>query len=275
VASAGRTVDVSFGGLIEYLTKAEAINAGAQDPIKFIYPLYAFKGGALISFVKDVPNLTSRLDRAAVERFLGFRLGFPKFSSIHMLIAELVSRVGIPAREIKFTDVPFDDALLAAEGGSLDVVGAGLTQRAEALKRGGRVVASMESAGFADFGGFVVRGSTLERRRGDLENLIRIWFECVKYVLANLEENSKYTIAYLDAKSATKYSVGEFREALAAEFFPTSIAEARQEFLADSGSFPIRPIASSIAKFLTAEGILKGRSPPLELIDMEPHEIRK
>jgi hypothetical protein len=68
VASAGRTVDVSFGGLIEYLNKVHTINAGSPDPVLFIFPLYAFKGGALVTFNPKVPNLTQlAADRPNVE----------------------------------------------------------------------------------------------------------------------------------------------------------------------------------------------------------------
>jgi ABC-type nitrate/sulfonate/bicarbonate transport system substrate-binding protein len=74
-------------------------------------------------------------------------MGFPKYSVIHMLVAYVASQVGIPAKKVTFVDIPYDDALLAAQSGSLDVVGVGLTQRAEALKQGGRVILNMDDVG--------------------------------------------------------------------------------------------------------------------------------
>jgi ABC-type nitrate/sulfonate/bicarbonate transport system substrate-binding protein len=113
VASAGKAVDVSFGGLLEYLNKAHTINAGSKDPVLYIFPLYAFKGGALVTFNKDVPDLTHLpLTRKNVNKFLGFQLGFPKHSVIHMLVSHLASQVGLQASKVNFVDIPYDDTTM-------------------------------------------------------------------------------------------------------------------------------------------------------------------
>lgn len=75
-----------------------------------------------------------------------------------------------------------NDGLLAVESKSLDLSAAGLTQVAEIQKQGGRLAISMENAGFADITGFICRKSVLDARKADIENLIRVWFDCVDYV---------------------------------------------------------------------------------------------
>jgi hypothetical protein len=158
--------------------------------------------------------------------------------------------------------------LLAALNGSLDVVGVGLTQRAEALKEGGRTVLNMDNVGFADITGFLVRQSTLTARRQEIEKLIRIWFECVDFVLSDIEKNAGDTIRYLDAKSATQYTLTGFADALSNEYFPRSVQEAQRILIDESGKFSAVRISKSIVDFLLRERLLEKRPPPLGMIQI-------
>ena len=59
VASAGKTVDIGFGSLVEYLTKSNNINKDSKDPLLFIYPAYIYNGGGFITFKNDIPIINS------------------------------------------------------------------------------------------------------------------------------------------------------------------------------------------------------------------------
>lgn len=271
VASAGRTVDVSFGGLIEFLNKVGTLNAGSNDPVEYFYPAYVFKGASFVTFSDNVPDLTDRRnDQAAVRRFLDLRIGAQKFSTNHMLLYDLAVKHEIPFESVNFIDVPENDALLAARSGSLDVAGAGLTHRSEALRTGGRVVLDNQVAGFADVTGFVAKASTLANRREDIEKLLRMWFDSVAHVTSDIEENSTATLDYLARTSATTYTVQSFREALANEYFPTSLDEANRELIAPSGSYSVPRIASIIGDFLQEVGLVKAPPATPDLIEVEP-----
>src|ERR1041385_6745452 len=83
LASAGRTVDIGFGSLIEFLTKYPRLNAGASDPLVYVYPTYVFKGGGFVSFNAKVPNLDDQPSPPppdVVRKFFSFRLGAQKSS---------------------------------------------------------------------------------------------------------------------------------------------------------------------------------------------------
>lgn len=270
LASAGQTVDVGFGSLIEYLTKYENVNTGNNDPLLFIYPAYVFKGGGFVTFNRDMTdlNVEGTTDPEQIKAFLSYRLGAQKNSLYDMMLYTLMRRAGISRDKVNITDTTMADGLLAAENGALDAVGAGLTQRNEALEKGGRVVLSMDKLGFADITGFMCRQSTLNARRHDIENLIRMWFDSVHYVYEDMGKNAATPLAYLARTSSTQYTVETYRRALEAEYLPTTLEDARDVMLNDKGAFPMQRIAADVGAYLVEMGIARQAPPPLAPITL-------
>jgi ABC-type nitrate/sulfonate/bicarbonate transport system substrate-binding protein len=272
LASAGRTVDVGFGSLIEFLTKYQNVNTENADPLVYVFPTYVFKGGGFVSFNKDVPNLDQPPGFTAdqVSKFFSFRIGAQKNSMFDMMIYTLARQAKVPIEKSKLLDTTMGDGLLAAEGSGLDVAAAGMTQRNEALEKGGRVVLTMDKLGFADLTGIISRKSTLERRRHDIENLIRMWFDSVDYIYSDIDHNAAIPIAYLDQTASTKYTVASFKQALEAEYLPRSLSDANRDLIASNGSFSIQRISSDISAYLVEQGIAK-RPPPTPVpLDIRP-----
>jgi ABC-type nitrate/sulfonate/bicarbonate transport system substrate-binding protein len=265
VASAGRAVDIGFGSYIEYITKYENINAGSSDPILFLYPGYVFKGGTFITYNAKVP----RLDRAtladpssdAVRRWLGFRIGAQRGSVYEMMLFHLANTHGADFKRVNIVDTPLDQGFLAAEQGSLDIATAGLTQLTEAQRRGARAVLTMDDLGFADLTGFIIKKSVYERRRKDINNVVRMWFDSVAYVLADIDRNSKNSLAYLDRNASTRYTLDEYKKALSQEYFPTTLAEAKAQLIDPSGRFSAQVIGKTASDYLIQKGTIKGPTP--------------
>jgi hypothetical protein len=258
VASAGRTVDVGFGSLTEYLTKYENLNKDSKDSILFIYPAYIFKGGGFITFNDAVPELDNStvINDTLVKHFCGFKIGAQKNSIYEMMLFSLAKRNRIDIKSLKVFDTPLNDGILAAENGSLDIASAGLTQISEALKNNGRLVLNMERLGFADITGFICKKSTLEKRKNEIESLIKMWFESVAYVFEDIEKNSKYSMQYLDKKAATKYTLEQYKTALSQEFFPKSLTETENTIISDKGLFSYQRISSDIIEYLFTNRII-------------------
>jgi len=265
VASAGRAADIGFGSYIEYLTKYENLNAGSNDPVLFIYPLYVFKGGAFVTFNSQVPSLTAQQlnnnGDAAVRSVLGGRIGAQRASVYEMMIYDLALRHGVNPSSLRITDTPLDQGFLAAERGDLDIAEAGLTQITEARRRGGRVVFNMADVGFADITGFIVKRSVYERRRRDVENLIRMWFDCVNYVYRDLNVNSAASLAYLNANASTRYTLPEYRAALEQEYLPRTVREAASAFIVPTGQFSYGRIGATVNAYLTRNRIVSRPTP--------------
>lgn len=262
VASAGRGVDIAFGSYSEYLAKYNNLNTPGADPVRFIYPLYVFRGGGLVTFRPDLPPLNARSlrDPVAVSRLLEARIGVQRRSLYEMMVHRLAALNGIDPARIRLIDTPLDQGFLAAQQGSLDLAGAGLTQLTETERRGGHVVLRMDDLQFADITGFIVKESVLRERRKDIENLIRMWFDCVNYVFADIDRNSAASLAYLNRQASTRYSLEEYKRALSQEYLPRSIQEAESAFLSDRGRYPASVIRRVNLDYLVAQKVMK--TPP-------------
>jgi ABC-type nitrate/sulfonate/bicarbonate transport system substrate-binding protein len=252
IASSGQTADIGFASYIEYLNKEKNLNTSGDDPVLFIYPAYIFKGGAFVTFKQDVPALTSDTinNSDTVRTFLSKKIGAQKSSVYEMMIFSLARRANIAPGSLNIIDTPLNDGILAAQSGSLDIAEAGLTQMTEARKQGGRVILTMEDLGFADITGFICKKSTLEKKRVEIEKLIKMWFESVQYVMNDLDHNSSYSLKYLDSKASTKYTLQQYKEALSQEYFPVSVDEANNSIVSDTGKYSYRRIGEDVTQYL-------------------------
>jgi len=272
LASAGRTVDVGFGSLIEFLTKYQNINTQGADPLVYVFPMYVFKGGGFVSFNKAVPNLDEHIPPSPelVKNFFAFKIGAQKNSMFDMLLFSVSERAGIPRNSVHIIDTTMSDGLLAAEHGSLDAAAAGLTQRNEALRQGGRIVLTMDKFGFADLTGLIAKKSTVTARRSDIEKLVHIWFDSVNFVYSDLDHNLTIPMAYLAAKSSTKYTIETYKDALEAEYLPRTVSDANRDLIAADGKFSIGRISKDVIGYLVKLDIVKTAPPVPEPLVIKP-----
>jgi ABC-type nitrate/sulfonate/bicarbonate transport system substrate-binding protein len=271
VASAGKTVDVGFCSLTEYLTKLPKLNTANDDPVLYIYPTYVFRGGGFISFDPKVPvlNTTTLKEPEVVKRFLGYRIGAQKNSLYEMMLFTLARRVGMRHSKLKIFDTTMNDGILAAQGGSLDIAPTGLTQQTEALKRGGHVVLHCDSMGIADITGFACKASTLKAKKRELTALIRMWFDCVNYMFKDMDKNAGDTLAYLDQNASTKYSLATYKRALTQEYFPKSVEEANASLVSPKGKYSVDRISRLVGQYLVDVGVAKTPPPPPKIIELQ------
>ncbi len=259
VGSRGKTVDVGFGSFVEYLTKYAKLNEGEADPILFIQPLYVYKGGGFIALKAGIPVFSAE-DLRSPKKLASLRkwkFGAQKESLYDMMLYSIAARGGISPKDLKVTDIPMNDGLLAVQSKSLDLSAGGLTQVTEIQKMGGRLAVSMEDAGFADITGFICRKSVLDSRRADLENLVRVWFDCVDYVFADINANSANSLAYLKANAATRYTLEEYSSALSQEYLPRSINDLNKNILGSGSRFDIVRIGKEVNEYLISRSIIK------------------
>jgi ABC-type nitrate/sulfonate/bicarbonate transport system substrate-binding protein len=264
LASRAGDVDIGFASLAEFLAKEENLNKGSDDPLLFIYPAYVFKGGAFVSFRKDLkPVYTAKgkVDKLALRAFLKSRMGFSKNTLYHMLVYQLAAQEGIPLKKLHIIDIPFDRGLLAAMQGDLDVTAVGLTQLTEALKQGGTKLFEMDDIGLADITGFVCKRSTLESKRHHIEHIIHMWFDSVSYVMTDLDKNSINSLDYLRQKAATRYTIEEYKTALAQEHFPLSIVQAKADMIDANGKYNYLRLYKAAADFYEKEKLVNRRPP--------------
>lgn len=272
VTSASQSVDIGFGSLTEYLTQYSNLNKNTRDPILFIYPAYIYKGGGFMTFNKDVPEINKESVKvdSILQKFLSYKIGAQKNSIYEMIVFSLAKKANVPYNDIRLLDVQLNDGFLAAQGKNpdIDITSVGLTQITEGIKHDGRLVLEMESVGFADITGFICKKSTYEKYKRDIENVIRMWFDCTRFVLSDIDNNSSYSRDYLDKNAATQYTIEQYKTALSQEYFPTSVLEAEKQIVADSGLFPYRKISADIVDYLKDNRIIKDSIPCPKFIRM-------
>ena len=71
----------------------------------------------------------------------------------------------------------------------------------------------------------------------ELTKLVRIWFESVRALFSNVDQQSEYLRAYLDKAASTKYTLEEYKAALEFQEFPRSVTEAEALFINPDGTF--------------------------------------
>ncbi len=271
VASAGHTIDIGFDNLADYMAKTENLNKANDDPILFLYPAWDFHGGGFVTFNPAVPELNKQNieNKELVKKFFGFKIGVQKNSCCHLLLWYLAHRTGMMFSRLPLLDSTLNDGFLAAQNGSLDIASAGLTQRTEAIKRHGRVVLTMDALNLIDPGGFICKQSTYQKRKKEIESLIRMWYDCSHYVLSDLDHHSNETLAYLKANASTQYTLDEFKKALSQEYIPQSIAEAQKEIVSGKGQYSINEIGKLCNQYLLDIGATKTAQPLPHMITIK------
>jgi ABC-type nitrate/sulfonate/bicarbonate transport system substrate-binding protein len=119
----------------------------------------------------------------------------------------------------------------------VDVVGAGVTQRTELARHGGKVFLDMESFGFAEITGIMTTRHFADAHPEEMKKLVRIWFESVNVLFSDVERQSAYLRAYLDKTASTKYTLEEYKAALVFQEFPGSARDAQALFISPEGRF--------------------------------------
>jgi len=271
IGSAGKSIDLTFASLTEFVTNERNINRNTSDPIVFIYPAYMFLGGSFVSFKSDMPVLTKAdlNDPQKIKIFLSHTFSAEAKSQYEQMLFILAQKAGVDFKTVKITHLGLADSLLAAENGSIDATEAGLTQRNEALQKGGKVVIDSATLSSVDVSGFVTKKSTLVAKRSEIEDFIRIWFGSTNYVLGDLDHNSAGPITYLDKQSATQYTVESFKNALSQEVFPKSIADVNQLIINNGAQFDFNQIKNNLIAFELQNKIITEAPQNIEIIDIK------
>jgi ABC-type nitrate/sulfonate/bicarbonate transport system substrate-binding protein len=270
LASAGKSIDVGFVSLADLLAKQSMLNTNKDDPVVFAYPICTFGGMSFVSFNPDVPVLTANdlNNPGRLKKFLSYKIGAKKYSQEEFMLFKLAQRAGIPLSQLNIIVIPYNDGLLAAQNGSLDMTAAGRPQRAEALKRGGRVVVSADILNFFDANGIACKLSTLKTKRKQIQAFIHMWFDCVNYVDSDMDKNSKCSREYLDKTASTRYTLLEYKQSLADDYFPHSCADASREMISPSGKYSLDKEYRDIIAYLKAVDAFNKPPAPPKILDM-------
>lgn len=266
LASAGESIDVAIGSINTFLPRAENINVVGGAQVVFYYPLYAFKGATLMmqrdskikplsAFLGRYSEDRNRAIREALQQLKGKTVAVPNGTPYEQMLFAALKLAGMdPTTDIDLRNVKLSDALLAFKNGDVDIIGAGVTQRTEAMRDGARVFLDMEMFGFAEVVGIVTTREYALSHGDELQQLIRIWFDSVDTLLSDIDTHSKHVLEYLRRESSTEYTLEEYKRALEFQQFPRSIDEASSLFLQEDGPFYWRRTWDIVNDYLEEQG---------------------
>jgi len=268
LASRGRTIDVGIGSINLLLPRADNINVQGGGDVVFFYPLYVFKGAALVvpkdskvrplsDFLAKYPNDRTRAITEAVRQIAGMTVGVPQGTPYEQMLMYVFKTAGQDYRNaVKLRYVNLQDALPAFLAGQLEVCGAGVTQRTEAERHGGRVFMQMEDINFAEIVGLVTTRHYATTHKAELDKLKRIWFESVDYLMQDVDHRSAPVLGYLARTASTKYSLDEYKQALGFQVFPRSEQQDYELLLDPNGRFYWRRTWDIVNDYLISTGAI-------------------
>jgi ABC-type nitrate/sulfonate/bicarbonate transport system substrate-binding protein len=272
IASAGATVDIAFANITEFVTNERNINKNTEDPLVFIYPAYVFLGGSIVSLNPKMPVITQAdlTNQAKLKEFLKFKFAAPEKSQFEQMLYVVAQKAGVDFKTVNVTHIGMAEGLLATINGSIDASGAGLTQRNEAIEKGGKVVLDSADVNSFTIAGFVTKKSTLEAKRAEIEDFMKIWTDSIDYVFTDIDNRAAEPIAYLDAQSSTNYTVESFKNALAQEVFARNIGEVKTLMLDPGSKWDFVALQKSLTEFELANGIITEAPQNIEIMEIKP-----
>jgi ABC-type nitrate/sulfonate/bicarbonate transport system substrate-binding protein len=193
---------------------------------------------SLAQLLKKYPDDRNRAVKETMEQLRGKKVGVPQGTPYEQMLLAALKLAGMdPKKDIDLRYVKLADGLPAFLAGDLDVVGAGVTQRTEAMRYGHQLFLDMESFGFAEIIGIVTTEHFARQHQKQLDALVGTWFESVNRLMSDVDTFSKAVLDYLDKNSSTKYTLTEYKEALTFQEFPRNLADARALMMQPSGKF--------------------------------------
>jgi ABC-type nitrate/sulfonate/bicarbonate transport system substrate-binding protein len=273
LASRGRTIDLGLGSINLLLPRTQNINIIGGGDVIFYYPLYVFKGAALMMhrnsglrpvsyFLKLYPNDQRRALREAMQQIKGMTVGLPQGTPYEQMLMAAFNAAGKDYRkEVDLRYVKLADALPAFLSNQLDIAGAGVTQRTEVERSGDQVFLQMDDIGFAEIIGIVTTKHFAETHKQQLADFIRIWFDGIDYLMADVDHHSAAVLSYLAKNASTKYTLDEYKKALNFQVFPRSEKEARELFFEASGRYYWKRTWDIVDDYLLTSGAIKQPTP--------------
>ncbi len=273
VASAGKTVDVALGSINTFLPRANNVNRGASDPVIFYAPLYVFRGGSLVMDkklgLKTYKEILRNHDgnqelalKATMEQIRGMTIALPFGTPYDQLLSAAEQRTNIVrTRDFRVIDTGLAEALPALFSSSVQLIGAGVTQRTEAERSGHLALLEMDDLDFVEIVGLLTKKSFAESHAKELDNLVLAWFETIDRLFNNPSLVSVPIVEYLKSNASTVYTSEEYVKALTWQYFPRNLNEGTQAFNSINGKYNWRETWDVISAYLVKTGKIEQNVP--------------
>lgn len=257
------------------------------EPI-FIYPLYIFKGAAIMvrsnSSLKSVNEImasqsVSREEavKRAANQLKGTNIIATKGTEMEQIVLAAAKTAGLELdTDYQITHASPEDGLAAFLGGEAVAYSGGLTEQFRARSEGAKVILEASDVTPPVINGIVTTRDFLNKNQDEIVKIIQIWFKIINYMEADLPNRSQEFLQYLNSSASVQYKPEEFKFAWNnMEVFFQSPLIVEKEVIMQDGNFYWRKIWDKINIFLVEQGDLKSPVPFEVFLGVETQKILK
>lgn len=185
-----------------------------------------------------------------MEQLRGKRIGVTQGTTFEQTVRDALNAAGMdPEKDVKLVSARPEDNLAAFLAGDLDAFSAGLTERVQAKRHGATELVVGPDVSVPAIDGIVARADFARAHPQEMQKLVDLWFETVRYINADVPGRSSLVRDYLRGKASVDYTAEEYAIAWTFQHFPDSREAARSDFLRPGGVYYWKPIwgANSMA----------------------------
>lgn len=244
----GNGVDVAIQNFNSFQASYENLRKRGLDPV-FYYPLFVFKGAALVapgtSTLPDVDALVQKGARRedavkqVVQALRGKKIGITQSTEMEQLVLSAFLQSGMAAKDA-VTLVPAQpaDGLAALKAGSLDALSAGLTEQTAARRAGARVILRASDVIPPVIDGLVTTKKFADAHPAEMKQLVDAWLESVRHIEGDFPGRIRVLQDYLAKNGASSYSTEEYQLIWKeSEYFPRTKDEVAATILGADGAY--------------------------------------
>lgn len=255
LALASGSIDVAIYNVDSFMSSSEQLRRGGAEVI-FYAPLYVWNGAAIMVHgdqgirpagdLAGLPPSDRRARvRAAMEQLRGKRIGVTTGTTFEQTVLDALRVAGMRPSDVRLINARPEDNLAAFLAGDLDAFSGGLTERVQARRRGAAELVIGPDVSVPALNGIVARRDFAEAHPREMQQLVDLWFETIRYMQTDLRGRSEVPRSYLRGRASVDYTSDEYAIAWTFDHFPVDRAGAVRDFLSPASIYHWRPIWQS------------------------------
>lgn len=264
---ASGSVDVALYNFDSFMSSWPALREAGKELV-FYAPMYVWNGAAIMvkgdGALKPVGDLTGlsaaqRAERikASIDQLKGKKIALTRGTTFEQTVLDALRVGGLSPKDVEIINARPEDALAAFLSGGVDAFSAGLTERIQAQRHGAVPLVVGTDVSLPVIDGLITTRDFANGHDEELQKLVDLFFESVRYVAVDPAGRSKVLRDYLRGKASVDYSPEEYAIAWTFQHFSSSREEAVSDFLHPDSRYYWKPIWQANSKFLVDEQKIK------------------
>jgi ABC-type nitrate/sulfonate/bicarbonate transport system substrate-binding protein len=253
------------------MSSSEQLRNGGADVV-FYAPLYVWNGAAIMvhgdrgirpaGSLAELPatDRSARV-RAAMEQLRGKRIGITTGTTFEQTVLDALRAAGMQPGDVHLINARPEDNLAAFLAGDLDAFSGGLTERVQARRQGAMELVVGPDVSVPALDGIIARRDFAEAHPHEMQTLVDLWFETIRYMRVDVRGRSELPRSYLRGRASVDYTAEEYAIAWTFDYFPADRDTAARSFLSPQNIYYWRPIWQSNSNALIAQRRITGPVP--------------